>query len=56
MFALGGNDEVHGGAGNDFIDGGPGGFDNLFGDEGNDTLTLQTSGAAPRSAATATTC
>ena len=23
-------------AGNDFLDGGPGGFDNLFGEEGND--------------------
>jgi Ca2+-binding RTX toxin-like protein len=43
VFALGGDDEVHGGTGDDILDGGPGGFDNLFGDAGNDTLTLATS-------------
>lgn len=43
MFALGGNDEVHSGTGNDFLDGGPGGFDRLFGEAGNDELTLATS-------------
>jgi Ca2+-binding RTX toxin-like protein len=48
VFALGGNDEVHGGTGDDFIDGGPMqefafDFDQLFGEEGNDTITLQTS-------------
>ena len=43
MVALGGDDEVHGGAGDDVLDGGPGGFDNLFGEEGNDELTLATS-------------
>jgi Ca2+-binding RTX toxin-like protein len=43
VFGLDGSDEVHGGTGNDTLDGGPGGFDSLFGDEGNDTLTLATS-------------
>jgi Ca2+-binding RTX toxin-like protein len=46
VFALGGNDEVHGGTGDDFLDSGSGDFDfdQLFGEEGNDTLTLAGSG------------
>ena len=41
--ALAGDDEVHGGTGNDVLDGGRDGFDNLFGEEGDDELTLATS-------------
>src|SRR5215204_4937015 len=41
--AWGGDDEIHGGTGDDTLDSGPGGFDNLLGEEGDDTLTLATS-------------